>query len=532
MAHRGRTIQLLALIAGLSAIVTARAGDFYLPKRSFEIPFTLGPGELPRQVILLHSTDGKKYSRAASVSPKSHQFEFVADTDGWHYFIVQTEDASGRLDPARTDGLPPAHRVHVDTVRPDVKLRAVAPKAGMAAVEWELSDANLDLRTLRLSYRPSGGDWIPLNPDRLDRAHFNWRPSGTAPYDVRLEVSDLAGNISVQTIRLDPPGGGLSTPDKRGASPKVTYVRSKRFKLNYRTSHPGDSGIRNVEVWMTQDNKESYTRYASNAPETGPYEVTVRAQGRYGFVLRPISGVGRAADPPGVRQEPQVWVEVDETDPVVRISDVRLAEGADGGTLTIRYVATDKFLRLRPISVLKRLKGSEEWVPIRTDEENKGVITFDTKGLGAEFHVKVEAMDEAGNRGFDVWKESIKNDPHTPKVELEGVEVVPEERRPPPGTPGVTDGSSYKPAPATSGSFTPSGSPPATPPPAPPRVSVPTVTPSDPPAPPPGGGLPGASPPAPPSTPPPPPPSGGDLPGVGAPPPLPGAGLPGALPPP
>jgi hypothetical protein len=198
-------IQRLAVIAVLAACAPASADSpvSYLSNKQFEIPFSLTPGRAISEVILHVSTDGKSYSAAMTVEATKRLFEYTAKDDGLYYFVVQTKDTYGQLDPPSLTGtVVPSLRVVVDTVRPTVALKAVEPREGSAAVEWEVADTYLDLRTLKLEYRRSpAGEWIRLNPEKLDRAHFNWNPAGTEMIDVRLTVADSAGNFASQTIQ-------------------------------------------------------------------------------------------------------------------------------------------------------------------------------------------------------------------------------------------------------------------------------------------------------------------------------------------
>jgi hypothetical protein len=481
MAHPGTLSRNLALLACLWLTAhTARAQETepILSRNTFEIPLTLLPGAPPKQIILYSSRDGRPYRRAATVGPNATHFPFTAKKDGWYSFIVQTEDFNGRRIPATIEGRRPDKRVCVDTTRPEITLYQVQLKPGTPApegriaVEWGMKDENLDLNSMELSYRASDGEWTVLHPDKLDRAHFHFRPNGTAPYQVKLRVSDRAGNISVKEVKIAgaavvptgrekrSPGSHLAPTSPGTLGPKSKFVRTKRFCLHYRVSEAGRSGVKEIQVWMTR-NKTSYQLHDTIEKPTGKYEVTVNAQGRWGFVLVPVSGVGRCRKEPEVGQEPDIWVEVDEKPPQVFIQKVDLTESpADGGTITVRYLATDTFLRARPITVWyrdvtekgkKERAGWEEW-PGAKGLENKGVVVLSTKDMPYQFDVRVTAVDEAGNQGEAVWSEPVTNDTKTPKITLDDVKPV------------ETPGAAVKPGPGAGGPSGPPGSlPPSTP---------------------------------------------------------------------
>ena len=285
--------------------------------------------------------------------PPRTRFTYTATADGWYYFIVQVEEQDGRLTP-NTVGFatPPGLRVCVDTVKPMAKLKAVAPSlqdGGTVAVEWEVSDANLDLSTLKLQYAIRGGNrWVTLNIRQMPHAQFSWAPQGTGPFDVRLQVSDRAGNTTTTLATVAP---GMVLPPGVGTTaipggPRVIHVRGKTFKLNYKIDNVGPSNVKLVEVWMTRRHNRVEQISGPEAPPTGPYEVTVPTTGRYGFTLRPLSGVGRGHREPSPRQQPQIWIEVDDKAPeVVLLGPVIVGEGDDSGYITINWRAVDKFLR-------------------------------------------------------------------------------------------------------------------------------------------------------------------------------------------
>src|SRR5947199_274827 len=79
-------------------------------------------------------------------------------------------------------------------------------KEGTVAVEWQVSDKNLDLRTLRLAYRAQNAQsWTALNIRQLDRAQFSWTPL-PGSYEVRLTVADQAGNTTTRITQVKAAG--------------------------------------------------------------------------------------------------------------------------------------------------------------------------------------------------------------------------------------------------------------------------------------------------------------------------------------
>jgi hypothetical protein len=431
-------LALLAVLGlGLAPAVPAQGteGIYYYRQRSFAIPFQTDPGERRIRQVLLHVSEdyGKTYQHYANAAPTATEFTFTARRDGWYWFTVQTQDLDGRLYPANLYTVQPGLKVYVDTRPPEVTLKAVQPQEGTVAVEWTVKDDTLDLLTLKLDYRPVGskGAWTALNIQQLPQAQFGWTPGFDGPCEVRLRVSDRAQNPAEASTTVSPvpgagrPGGGA------GSAGKVVHVRSRTFQLKYSVGNVGPSDVKSVEVWVTRDTR-SWSRYTGDAKPKESFTLTVRSEGRWGFTLIPRSGVGLARKPPAVGEQPQLWVEVDETKPVVRLLGVTVGQGADAGKLAITWTAADRFLQAQPITIKYATTATGPWTELRSKLENTGTFTCPSEGLPYEFFVRIEAMDEAGNVGADQGKETVKVDLKIPRVEK--LEVIASEATPkPPG---------------------------------------------------------------------------------------------------
>src|SRR5262249_9199218 len=132
--------------------------------------------------------------------------------------------------------------------------------------------------------------------------------------------------------------------------PRMIYVKRKKFRLNYKLGNVGTSGVKHVEVWFTREDKKIWTHFA-DAPGNGPFLFTAGGEGRYGVTLCRGSNAGLAPSRPAAGQEPAVWVEVDETKPVVILHSVLVGTGKDQGTMTINWSATDRNLKAKPITI-------------------------------------------------------------------------------------------------------------------------------------------------------------------------------------
>ena len=423
-----RGLALLAIL-GVGFILGPSVGradtqtqTYYMKQNAFEIPYAVSADQNLKQLYLHVSTDRKSYTQIASTAKRNDLFEYTAKGDGEYSFVVQVEDTAGVLTPPKPELGIPTLRVVVDTQKPQVALRAVVPNKHRVAVEWRISDANLDLRTLHLEAKGQGETtWTPLTVTLLKEAHFDWSPQGNGPFDVRLSVKDLAGNEATATTQVTPTAGAAPIPGQTDDAP-VNFVRNKKFRLTYKIDGAGRSSVKEVQVWMTRD-KSQWSKYGPSAPATGPFEISVLSTGRYGFTLRPMSGVGRGPTPPRGGDAPQIWVEVDEKPPVVQLRNVQVGEGAEG-KIVVNWVATDDFLKDKPVAILYSDSPTGPWKILKENLENTGTANVTPPEEVFEFFVKVEAVDKAGNKGSSQLKESIKVDLAVPTASGIGVEAI------------------------------------------------------------------------------------------------------------
>src|SRR5207247_1910705 len=94
---------------------------------------------------------------------------------------------------------------------------------------------------------------------------------------------------------------------------------------------------------------------------------------------------------------------------------------AGDGELKVRWTATDRALAQNPIAVSVAPTESGPWRVLRGDLANTGSFSCSTRGLPAEFYLRVEARDEAGNVGTAQSKESVKLEVKVPRARVEGV---------------------------------------------------------------------------------------------------------------
>lgn len=406
-------------------------------ERVFRIPFqTSQPNDRRlREVQLFVSTDrGVTWRSAATAAPDQGFFQqFTAPQDGLYWFAVRTIDLQGRSYPASDNELRAGLKVLVDTVPPTVVLEALPPQGNSVGVRWDVRDDNLDVNSIRLETSPPGANqWAPLRIEPLANSQGYWTPPGNGPIEVRMTASDTVGNVGRHSILLNAGPGtpaaavpSTTAPAPATGQPPLRIVNSTTISLNYKIDEVGPSGVSAVELWYTQDGR-SWQRHSEQKrddlrPEETtprpPYVVDVHGEGVYGFTLVVRSGVGLGDRPPQVGDPPQIWVEVDKTRPVVHLTNVEVGQGAATGNLTVTWTATDKNLGPQPIALSYATQQDGPWTPITSGPiDNNGKYVWRMPaGVPYQFHVKVEAVDKAGNVGAAQTTQLVKVDLAKPR---------------------------------------------------------------------------------------------------------------------
>jgi hypothetical protein len=445
----GLCVLLLALSPSAAQPADPEPPSDYCPSREFRIPFGTPDARVSKVVLYVSEDQGRTWTNRATAHPAlGHKyFEFKAERDGWFWFAVQTVDGSGQAFPARIDAqTSPNRKVCVDTVRPKVTLQAIPAPSGQAGVSWVIQDENLNnLKAnkpgaLQLEYRVAGRDlnWTRVSAEsRVDGKAF-WDVPTSAPLEVRLRAADDAGNLGEGTANVTPgaagTGGGTDPGPAHATGPRTRqYTNSKRVNLKYNLQDVGKSGVSVVEVWNTTDGRSwqllnSWKDLPKDLDKPLTIPLTFDKEGLYGFTLIARSGVGRGAAPPQVGDEPQIWIEVDWTRPVVRLASVDVGRGDEEGNLLVSWSAEDKNIdrpdRCVTLSYATDAKGP--WTAFAENLPNEGFYRWkmDERTVPFQFYVKVEARDKAGNRGEAKTADLVKVDLKQPKASVIDIEPI------------------------------------------------------------------------------------------------------------
>ena len=229
--HRIGGLLILICLSASAAVAQSPAGSNTLPipwrQQVFSIPFQVtrptGRPDSPTEVQLYLSLDqGKTWRLAQKVPPQQGKFTFRAHADGEYWFAMRTLGANGLF--LDNQPLSPGLRVFVDTSAPVLQLQGQRGQSGEVALNWQVTDAGMDAKSLKLEYQ-SGSDeqWRPLSVTGMQQGPVPGSYVGKASFyggqtggdiTVRAEVSDVAGNRTVSQAKIPADGSPSTKPNE------------------------------------------------------------------------------------------------------------------------------------------------------------------------------------------------------------------------------------------------------------------------------------------------------------------------------
>ena len=477
------TIGLAAALAVASVATIAQPPDsgqtHYWPHRTFYIPVNverINQSETkPTHLQLYSSLNRGQWQAGAKLALNGLQdlgdgkkgFKFTADRDGEYEFSVQYWYASGDSSPKKVDELSSMLAVSIDTTPPVVRIAA-----GANGVKWEATDDNLDPRNVKLEAKlPSWTEWQTVK-DRPFKTSDNyaWQLKTGQVLEVRVTAKDKAGNEGSSAIVRVPsndaigasfpksaPGGGSDWPPSSTVPrdplvpagignlprPRIEYVSGKDITVDYTIQKAGRSGVQAAHLYVQKDSgawtfvQRFVISPVADTGKTLSLKYLADKEGLYGFYVAPESGAGVKADPPRRDDQPMLYVVVDWTEPYVKITGVRVIPGGTHGPLVeIAWETNDQNLMADPITLEYSVdKDALQWkevkyrLPPGTERPDSvgqkryvGLYPWEVPDETLwKFHVRIRAVDKAGNTGKDQWKDEVIVDLDKPAAGITGV---------------------------------------------------------------------------------------------------------------
>lgn len=230
------------------------------------------------------------------------------------------------------------------------------------------------------------------------------------------------------TIKPAPTAKDVTIPDVRPVREKTTELRqggpqgghpiinTPHCTVEYAVENVVVGGQPKMEFWSTKDNGRTWARVPDESGGRSPAKLLLPGDGVYGIRIK-ANGNGQQ---PHLGEAPDCWVEVDAIPPTVRLLQPAVGTGADVGTMTIQWLATDKNLVSDSISLKYADRPDGPWLPIATNLRNEGTYRWlIPAGVGAEVYLRLEAHDRAGNLGRNELRDPVVMP--QPKVKVLGV---------------------------------------------------------------------------------------------------------------
>lgn len=225
------------------------------------------------------------------------------------------------------------------------------------------------------------------------------RPQGTRNTRPRADDDEAFQGEPVESA---PPARPNDRDNAQPGSPRTMLVANPKFSLQYAVDDAGQNGPASVEMWITQDGGRTWAQLGEDPDRRSPFEINLPGEGTYGLtmVARAQSGLGDQDPAPG--DQPQAWVEVDASPPTVKLETPQVGLGQWVGKVSISWRAHDPHLAARPVTLFWRAdQPNAPWQQIAANLENSGRYIWTVpSNLPPRVHIRVEAIDAAGNKGF------------------------------------------------------------------------------------------------------------------------------------
>ena len=186
---------------------------------SFGVPFSIRPEAGPIREVQLHVSrdSGKSWDLYSRQLPTASEFPFRASSDGVYWFAVKTVGTQ-----LSSQDLAPELVISIDSIKPTLAVDIRTDAQGKLVVHWRATDENLDPASIRLAYQSvsnwgRSGGWKDVQLPRVDASiesvfddtiSFDAQTSNVS-LDLRISISDKAGNVTVLNRRFNLPRAAL-----------------------------------------------------------------------------------------------------------------------------------------------------------------------------------------------------------------------------------------------------------------------------------------------------------------------------------
>lgn len=253
-----------------------------------------------------------------------------------------------------------------------------------------------------------------------------------------------------RTTNPSTPFGGITGISNRADLPPVQHVRDAQVSLDFAVEQQGPSGLKKIEIYMTQDDGETWRPWKETYDINPPLQLELPQppfEGTCGFKLVPYSGVLQSVGPPQKGDAPDVRVYVDRTPPKAELFQLGM-DSAQQNAVMIRYRASDANLMPNGVALYWAAQQSGPWNPIQVGLARLLPGTPDVQecswalpaNVPNRVFLRLTARDLAGNVGEAITRDPVMVDLHKPIVRVKGINTGKSTTVPTPGQPFSTFG--------------------------------------------------------------------------------------------
>ena len=263
--------------------------------------------------------------------------------------------------------------------------------------------------------RPNGSPHdVASTRDHVDRGH---QESTAAPVTTGIAAkSPTTEQPTDNSVRTSLPPGE-----------RVRMTNSLQFQLDYELDSVGPEGVDEVQLWGSTDFGQTWVRWSLDEDLRSPIDVKVEREGIYGFRVVIVGRNGLATPAPHTGDLADIWVGVDTTPPVARISSAVYGEGVHAGELDIRWEIIDDSIGDRAVTLLFSEHPTGPWTTIAAGLPNTKQYYWSVDpNTPRQIYLRLEVRDEAGNTAEHQLVEPISTMGLVPKAFIRSVRPVTE----------------------------------------------------------------------------------------------------------
>ncbi len=265
------------------------------------------------------------------------------------------------------------------------------------------------------------GNGYSGDPGNRNQGGTNWSPATNQVYQQPNTSNGDTGN------RYQPNAGSLIPPPTARSYPEgpalpLQLTNNRQVALDYEITKKGPSGIGRIELYLTQDDGQTWQLFKEEHPDPQPpLNVILPGEGVFGLRMVVFSKAGLGGRRPKPGDLPQMRVKVDTTPPVARL-DPPQGDPHRHDALLLTWQASDENLAPNPITIQWAEERAGIWQNIVKDTTNTGHFQWILPPkMPVKVYLRLIVRDLAGNVTMEETPESVLIDLQEPEGQLKGI---------------------------------------------------------------------------------------------------------------